>query len=139
MNFGNEGTQPAQQADGYSDPIDEIVGQLSGEVNDDPELVEELADTVTIEKLMDAFIAEVSEILGTTVEVSLDGNPVRTHLELANAEQDIVELAYELRQDLLTKIANRAEAITEQNFGATQIAAATHPSELRKQVIVEEN
>jgi hypothetical protein len=127
----NNEIEPQQQADGYS--LDETA------VNDDPELVEELADTVTIEKLTDAFIAEITEILGTTVEVSLDGNPVRTHLELAAAEQDIVELAYELRQELLTKIANRAEAITERNFGATQIAAATHPSELRKQVIVEEN
>src|SRR5579863_5729678 len=107
--------------------------------NDPEQLVEELADTVTIEKLLDTFIAEVSEILGATVEVSLDGNPVRTHLELVNAEQDIVELSYELRQELISKVANRAEVIAEQNgFGSAPISAATHASEMRKQVILEE-
>jgi len=125
MNFGNEGTKPTEQADGYSESIDEIVGQLSGESNDET-LVEELADTVTIEKLMDAFIEEVTEILGAANEVSLDGNPVRTHLELVNASQDIVELAYELRQELISKVAVRAEQITEQG------------GNLRKQVVDEQ-
>jgi DNA mismatch repair ATPase MutS len=136
----NNEIEPTQQADGYS--LEEIAGYPVTverlDTDDDPELVEELADTVTIEKLLDTFIEEVSDILGLSVEVSLEGNPVRTHLELVNASQDIVELAYELRQELLTKVANRAEAIAEQNFSATQIAAATHPSELRKQVIPEE-
>jgi len=108
----NNEIEPQQQADGYS--LDEITGEQ--------ELVEELAATVTIEKLLDAFIEEVGEILGAANEVSLDGNPVRTHLELVNASQDIVELAYELRGDLIRGVANRAEEIPEQG------------SQLRKQV-----
>lgn len=137
----NDEINPTQQADGYS-LQDETVYPVTTErldTDDDPELVEELADTVIIQKLLDTFIGEVSDILDLAVEVSLEGNPVRTHLELVTGSQDIVELAYELRQELLSKVANRAEEIPEQNFGATAIAAATHPSELRKQVIPEEN
>jgi hypothetical protein len=94
--------------------------------DDDLELSEELAATVIIEKLLDTFIEEITEILSTANEVSLDGNPVRTHLELVNASQDIVELAYELRGDLVRGVANRAEEIPEQG------------GNLRKQVVDEQ-
>src|SRR5208283_5773162 len=90
------------------------------------ELVEELADTATIEQLLDDFIQEVSDLFVDAVEVSLDGNPVRTHLELTNLAQDTVDLAHTLKRELLEKIANRAEVIAEQG------------SQLRKQVLDDE-
>jgi hypothetical protein len=108
--------------------------------DDDGELTEELADTATIEQLLDTFIGEVGDILDLAVEVSVEGNPVRTHLDLVTARQDIIELAQELRAELVAKVAVRAEEIPEQNgLGVTTISAATHPSELRKQVIPEED
>ena len=126
MNFGiNEApdAKSISQPDGYSEEIDEVAGHLAAE--NDGELVEELADTATIEQLLDTFIQEVSDILALAVEVSLEGNPVRTHLDLVNGGQDIVELAYELRAELVAKVANRAEVIEEQG------------DQLRKQVIPE--
>jgi len=98
--------------------------EVTGE--DAYELVEELADTATIEQLLDDFIQEVSDLFVDAVEVSLDGNPVRTHLELTNLAQDTVDLAHTLKRELLEKIANRAEVIAEQG------------SQLRKQVLDDE-
>lgn len=124
----NNEIDPQQQADGYS--LEEIAGYPviteKVDTDDDPELVEELANTVTIEKFLDTFIEEVTEILGAINEVSLDGNAVRTHLELVNGSQDIVELAYELREELIAKVANRSEEIPEQG------------GNLRKQVVDEQ-
>jgi len=92
--------------------LNEITGtpEVSGE--DDIELSEELADTATIETLCDGFIDEVSEMFAMALDVSLDGNPVRTHLELVNFGADIVELTYQLRRDLIAKLAS-AEKLAE--------------------------
>lgn len=128
MNFGtmDDNVKPTQQADGFLESISELADQIVSESAGDSELVEELADTVTIEKLLDTFIENASEMLALAVEVSLEGNPVRTHLELVTVGTDIVELAYELRQELVAKVANRAEVIAEQG------------NQLRKQVLDDE-
>src|SRR5271167_985217 len=116
---------------------DEVVQQADGYLENDDELVEELADTVTIESLLDGFIQEVSEMFVDAYDVSLEGNPVRTHLELVNVGQDVVDLAHTLKRELLAN-ANRAEQIAEQDVpGSTPISAPTHFSGLRKQVIEE--
>jgi len=98
--------------------------ELTGE--DDVELSEELADTATIETLLDGFIEEVSESFADALDVSLGGNAVLTHIELQNFGQDIITMAYALRNELITKVANRAEEVPEQG------------NTLRKQVIGEE-
>src|SRR5271167_3773474 len=116
---------------------DEVVQQADGYLENDDELVEELADTVTIESLLDGFIQEVSEMFVDAYDVSLEGNPVRTHLELVNVGQDVVDLAHTLKRELLAN-ANRAEVISEQSGLLTPpISGASHLSELRKQVIEE--
>lgn len=105
-----------------NDELDEHL-EIAGE--DDGELTKELADTATIEQLLDSFIEEVSDMFSKTLDVSFGGNSVLTHLELGNFGQDVLELAHELRAELITQVANRAEEIVEQ--GVT----------LRKQVIEE--
>ena len=104
---------------------DETLIQGGPEPDDDVELSEELADTATIEQLFDTFIQAVSEMFHDTLDVSLEGNPVKTHFELQAFGQDTVELAYELRRELVARVANRAEEIAEEG------------NLLRKQVIEE--
>jgi len=98
--------------------------ELTGE--DDVELSEELADTATIETLLDGFIEEVSESFADALDVSLGGNAVLTHIELQNFGEETITLAYQLRNTLISKVANRAEVVAEEG------------NTLRKQVIGEE-
>lgn len=104
MNFpdaeGNIQQHPSQQADGY--------------IENDDELVEEIADTATIEELLDDFIQEVSEMHADLLETSLQGNSVKTHLQIQSFGQDLWEMAYTLRDELVVKLANRAEQFEEQ-------------------------
>lgn len=88
-----------------------------------PDLIEEIADTATIEQLFDAFILEVTDMFHDLHDVSLEGNAVRTHLTLAQFGEDTLSLAIELRNEMVERIATRSEAITEQGL------------QLRKQVI----
>jgi len=88
-----------------------IIPEVTGD--DDVELSEEIADTAVLSGLLDNFISEIQEMFSDTLEVSLEGNPVRTHLELVNFGQDIVELAYTLRHDLLHTFANRVDGFDE--------------------------
>lgn len=95
-----------------------------GEVEDDAEsggLVEEIADTATIEQLLDSYIGEVQSALDELVEVSLEGNPVRTHVELQAFGEDVVQQAFELRADLLEKLANRADQFAERSTACGQL------------------
>jgi len=98
--------------------------EVTGE--DDVELSEELADTATIETLFDAFIEEVSQMFTDAIDVSLEGNAVRSHIELQNFGEETITLAYQLRNTLISKVANRAEVVAEEG------------NTLRKQVIGEE-
>jgi hypothetical protein len=116
----NKEDDPTNELDAVTTEHLEVTGE------DDGELTEELADTAVIEQLLDTFVGEVGDILDLAVEVSMEGNPVRTHLDLVTARQDIVELAQELKQELISKVAVRAEEIAEQGLN------------LRKQVIEEQ-
>jgi hypothetical protein len=111
--------------------------EVTGE--DDVELSEELADRTTIENLFDSFIQEVGEMFHNALDVSIDGNPVRTHLELVNFGQDTIELAYELRRELIARVANRAEQFTEQEVVSPTVANLSVGNQLRKQVLEQEN
>ena len=81
------------------------------EPTDDIELSEELADTAIIEGVFDEFIQEINEMLVDVLDVSIEGNPVKTHIELTNLGQDLVELAYELRSELIQRLAKRTEEV----------------------------
>ena len=104
----------AQQADGY---VEHDEGQ---------DLVEEIAATATIEELMDSFIQEVSEMYADLQDTSLEGNAVKTHLEIQAFGQELWEMAYELKDDLVNRVANRSEEFAEKG------------GSLRKQVVDEQ-
>lgn len=103
--------------------VDEVI---EDHFEENGELADEIADTATIEQLLDGYIQEVNEMFTDAFDVSLEGNPVRTHIELLNLGQDIVNLAHTLKRELLDRVANRAEIIAEQG------------SQLRKQVFDDE-
>jgi hypothetical protein len=105
--------ETTQQADGYSEQLDDLAAEIVGESDEDGPLADELADMATIEQLLDGFIQEVSEMFIDALDISLEGNPVRTHLELVNLGQDAVDLAHSLKRELIAKVANRSEVIAE--------------------------
>lgn len=111
-----------------NEQLDNIIPQIAtlGEPEaEDNELTEELAATATIDSLFDNFVTNVHGWLMNTVEVSEQGNPVRTHLSLLSLSDDIVTEAYELQRALIDQIAKRGEEIAVQG------------ADLRKQVIEE--
>ena len=101
-------------------PADDLENQFE---DDSQGLVEEIADTTTIEGLIDVFIMEMNELFDDLIATSYEGNAVKTHVELVNVSTDLQELVYDLKTQLLERIANRAETITEQG------------DHLRKQVV----
>jgi hypothetical protein len=119
-----------QQADGYSEQLDDLAAEIISESDEDGPLAEELTDIATIEQLLDGFIQEVSEMFSDAYDVSLGGNPVLTHIELVNLGQDTVDLAHTLKRELLDKVANRSEVIAEQG---AQLRTQVNPP------VVEEN
>lgn len=117
-----------------------IIEEQMAEPSDTEELVEELADTATIEQLFDTYLVEVSDMFQELLEVSADGNPVRTHLELQAVAEDVLGMAYQLRADLIARIANRAEQfptngdhLTKQVVEGDEEASSTDVSEIFNQ------
>src|SRR5271155_5740368 len=93
--------------------LDDLSTELAGEFDEDTPLADEIIDTATIDSLMDEFIEEVSVMFIDIVELSMEGNPVRTHLELVNLGHDTVDLAHSLNRELLNRVANRPEKLAE--------------------------
>ena len=91
------------------------------------ELAEELADTVIIEQLVDKYIQETSEMFYGLLDLSMEGNPVKTHFALQSFGDEIINSAYILRSELIAKLANRAEEFAEKG------------DHLRKQVVDEQS
>ncbi len=95
-------------------------------VDDSEELVEEIADTATIHDLLDEHISTMEEIFEDVIKTSLEGNPVRTHVELVNAVNDAFQMALELKAELVARLANRAEELPETGL------------QMRKQIVDEQ-
>ena len=96
-------------------PIDperlKMIETEMAEPTDDVELQEELADTAIIDAVFEGYIQEINEMLVDALDVSLEGNPVKTHIELQNLGQDLVESAYTLRNELIARLAKRTEEL----------------------------
>jgi len=99
------------------------VNRLIDDGDEDTPLAEEIADTATIESLLDEFILEASTTFASVIEVAMEGNPVLTYLELVALGEDTIDAAHTLKRELIAKLANRADVIAEQG------------SQLRKQVL----
>ena len=107
------------------------------EPTDDVELQEELADTAIIDAVFEGYFQEINEMLVDALDVSLEGNPVKTHIELQNLGQDLVESAYSLRNELIARLAKRTEELNLEEaatgrgwvYEATEEAAQTSAAE----------
>jgi len=104
--------------------------------DDDVELSEEIYDTTTIEQLLDGIIEEVNDMVSEAVDVSLEGNPVKTHIELVNFSNEIIQMLFDLKTELVVRVANRAEEISEQG-AELDVVPVNGAGILRKQVIEE--
>lgn len=110
------------QADGYAD-----TSGFTEPVEEATELVEEMAATSVLNDAFDKFLALVSQRLDWVENLSVGGNPVRTHIALVQVKEDILTEIQFLRSKLIEDIANRSEEIPEEG------------SNLRKQIIDEES
>lgn len=78
---------------------------------DDVELTEELADTAIIEQLFDEYHNTVQELFTDATDAAISGTHVQAYLELRNFGEDVMQIAAELRAELLARIAKRTEEI----------------------------
>jgi hypothetical protein len=87
------------------------------------ELIEELASTTVLHETFGRFIKGINETFAALEELSEEGNPVRTHIAIIGMYSQLITTAHQLRDELIEKLAQRGDEITEQ--GGT----------LRKQVL----
>jgi hypothetical protein len=78
---------------------------------DDVELTEELADTAIIEQLFDEYHNTVQELFTDAVEAAISGTHVQSYLELRNFGDDVMQIAAELRVELIARLAKRTEEL----------------------------
>jgi hypothetical protein len=93
---------PASQADGYVADAEEAT-----------ELVEELVSTTTLYDTFGRYVTYVTDAFDHLTDVSLEGNPVVTHVTIQAYREAIIASAHELRDELIEKLAQRGEQITE--------------------------
>lgn len=77
------------------------------------ELVEELVSTTTLYDLFGRFINQLEDNFVAVETISEDGNSVRTHLAICDAHDILTSAAHGLRDELIEKLAQRGEVITE--------------------------
>jgi len=97
------------------------------EADEATELVEELVSTTTLYDLFGKFIGHLQFTLTAVEQLSEEGNPVKTHLAILDAYENLTDSAHALRDELIEKLAKRGEEITEK--GGT----------LRKQVLEDDD
>jgi hypothetical protein len=77
------------------------------------ELVDELVSTTTLYETFGRFIAHVQYNFSALKAISEESNPVRTHLSIVSVEEELLQAAHNLRDELIEKLAERGEKITE--------------------------
>lgn len=97
--------KPVEQADGYVADAEEAT-----------ELVEELVSTTTLYDAFGAFITRLQTNFSAMETISKDGNPVRTHIAICDAQEILIDAAHGLRDELIEKLAQRGERITEKGM-----------------------
>jgi hypothetical protein len=102
---------------------------------DDGDLTEELVATTTIEELFDNYISTMQELLDEVLDLSVEGNPVKTHLGLMVYAEETVAAAFELRQQLVDRLADRSEQFPEQEVNPLGVTNLSVGDQLRKQVV----
>ena len=81
------------------------------EPTDDIELSEELADTAIIEQLFEEYHTTVQELFDDAVDAAVSGTHVQAYLELRNFGEDVMQIAAELKTELVQRLAKRTEEI----------------------------
>jgi hypothetical protein len=100
---------------------------------DDVELTEELADTAIIEQLFDEYHNTVQELFTDAIEAAVIGTHVQAYLELRNFGEDVMQIAAELRAELIARLAKRTEELNleEAATGRGWVYEATEEAQLQ--------
>jgi F0F1-type ATP synthase delta subunit len=93
---------PASQADGYVADAEEAI-----------ELVDEMVSTTVLYDTFGRFITYLAEAFNHLEDVSEECNPVITHLTIQGYHEAVINSAHTLRDELIEKLAQRGEQITE--------------------------
>lgn len=86
---------------------------LEPEVGEETELVDELVSTTTLYDTFGRYITHLDATFAAVEELSEEGNPVRTHLAILGAYEELTTATHALRDELIEKLAQRGEQITE--------------------------
>lgn len=94
---------------------------ISGPVTLDPdvaaddatELVEEMVSTTVLYDTFGRYITYLGEAFADLESISEECNPVVTHLTIQDYKNAIIAGAHTLRDELIEKLAQRGEQITE--------------------------
>jgi hypothetical protein len=92
-------------------------------------LVEELAVTTTINEMFAEFLAYLNDTFEDLKFTSEEANPVRTHLHLVSAEEDVVQRTLELQGRLLETLAKSSEEIPTTGLQLTRQVIANDEAE----------
>jgi hypothetical protein len=100
---------------------------------DDVELTEELADTAIIEQLFDEYHNTVQELFSDAVDAAVTGTHVQAYLELRNFGEDVMQIAAELKTELIARLAKRTEELNleEAATGRGWVYEATAEAQLQ--------
>lgn len=86
------------------------VGIFTDPIEDEQdELVEELADTATIDELMATYIGNVAQWFEDLTAMSEESNPVRTHIGITSLAEAVLTESYSLREKLIELLAKRGD------------------------------
>lgn len=124
-------------------PIDperlKMIETEMAEPTDDLELSEELADTAIIEQLFTQYIGTVQELFGDAIDLAINGNHVQAYLELRNFGEDVMQIAAELKSELISRLAKRTEEINieEAATGRGWVYEASEEAQLMSGAVVE--
>lgn len=95
-------SKPLEQADGYV-----------ADADDATELVEELVSTTLLYDTFGRFITQLTNNFIALQSISKESNPVLTHIAICDAQEILTTAAHSLRDELIEKLAQRGEQITE--------------------------
>jgi hypothetical protein len=90
-----------------------VIAEQTAEREESDELIEELASTTILYESFGRFIQFLDQSLAEVVDTSFEGNPVRTHVSLTRLQEEIVLAAHGLRDELIEKLAQYGDKITE--------------------------
>jgi hypothetical protein len=73
-----------------------------------------------LNEVFDRFISNLDGWLSETIETSMNGNPVHTHMALLSLTDTVIEEAHSVRDQLIELVANRGDEFAKSGLNLTK-------------------